>query len=360
MAHQFNGARPIGHVRLHFREEGASKIPSSLSAVEQVDGSLWLGADESASVERLSTVDGVNFGSHESFRLADYFELPGGPNQEVDLEGLAWDDEAGRLWLTGSHSLRRKQPKDGESGKDALKTLSIVDRQTNRYLLGFLKLDHVHGDDGKPAPPSVADAAAAMPFTAVASELLDILAGNSLLSPFLTIPSKDNGFDIEGLAINGDCVFLGLRGPVLRGWATVLQVRLEQDGHLLKPAPVTSNGQQYLHHLLDLGGLGIRDLCVIDDDLLVLAGPTMELDGPIRLFRWRNALRNNEERRVDNSVLDLLFDIPWGERVDHAEGISLFRSGNGAARLLVVYDSPAKKRLHEGKYFEADLFPIGS
>src|SRR6266702_6313631 len=355
MAHQFNGARPIGHVRLHFREEGASKIPSSLSAVEQVDGSLWLGADESASVERLSTVDGVNFGSHESFRLADYFELPGGPNQEVDLEGLAWDDEAGRLLLTGSHSLRRKQPKDGESGKDALKTLSIVDRQTNRYLLGFLKLDHVHGDDGKPAPPSVADAAAAMPFTAVASELLDILAGNSLLSPFLTIPSKDNGFDIEGLAINGDCVFLGLRGPVLRGWATVLQVRLEQDGHLLKPAPVTSNGQQYLHHLLDLGGLGIRDLCVIDDDLLVLAGPTMELDGPIRLFRWRNALRNNEERRVDNSVLDLLFDIPWGERVDHAEGISLFRSGNGAARLLVVYDSPAKKRLHEGKYFEADL-----
>ena len=360
MAHQFNGAQPVGHVRLHFREEGASKIPSSLSAVEQVDGSLWLGADEAASVERLSTVDDVNFDSHESFRLAEYFELPGGPDQEVDLEGLAWDDEAGRLWLTGSHSLPRKQPKDGESGKDALKTLGVVDRQANRYLLGFLKLDHVHGDDGKRAPRPVAHAAAAMPFIADASELVDLLADNSLISPFLAIPSKDNGFDIEGLAVRGDSVFLGLRGPVLRGWATVLQLRLEQDGRLLKPGPIAGNGQKYLHHLLDLGGLGIRDLCVIDDDLLVLAGPTMELDGPIRLFRWRNALGNNEERRVDNSVLDLLFDIPWGERVDHAEGISLFRSGEGDPRLLVVYDSPAKKRLHEGKYFEADLFQIRS
>jgi len=360
MAHQFNGAQPIGHVRLHFREGGASKIPSSLSAVEQVNGSLWLGADESASVERLSTVDDVNFDSHESFRLADNFKLPGGPDQEVDLEGLAWDDETGRLWLTGSHSLRRKQPKDGESGKDALKTLSIVDRQANRYLLGFLKLDHTHGDDGKRDSRPAADAGATMPFTADTSELVDLLTDDSLISPFLTIASKDNGFDIEGIAAKGDSVFLGLRGPVLRGWATVLQLRPEQDGRLLKPGLIAGNGQKYLHHLLDLGGLGIRDLCVIDDDLLVLAGPTMELDGPIRLFRWRNALRNSEERRVDNRALDLLFDIPWGERVDHAEGISLFRSGIGDIRLLVVYDSPTKKRLHEGKYFEADLFSIRS
>jgi hypothetical protein len=31
------------------------------------------------------------------------------------------------------------------------------------------------------------------------------------------IPGKDNGFDSEGLAVADDRVFIGLRGPVLRG-----------------------------------------------------------------------------------------------------------------------------------------------
>ncbi|OUL96279.1 DUF3616 domain-containing protein [Paraburkholderia hospita] len=360
MAPHINGSQPIGHVRLHFRDEGSSKIPTSLSAVEQINGSLWLGADESASLERLSTHDRVNFDSHESFPLVDFFALPGGPDQEVDLEGLAWDDEASQLWLVGSHSLRRQQPKDGESGKGALKAMSVVDRQANRYLLGAIKLDHAQGEDGKQVPQPVPESATAMQFTAASSQLIELLTGNALLSPFLAIPSKDNGFDIEGLAVKGNSVFLGLRGPVLRGWATVLQLRPEQDGPLLKPGIIAGDDRKYLHHLLDLGGLGIRDLCVVDNDLLVLAGPTMALDGPIRVFRWRDAFRNLQERRIDASALDLLFDIPWGERVDHAEGISLFKTADGDTRLLVVYDSPAKKRLHDGMYFEADLFSIRS
>lgn len=356
MAHHFTGAQSTGHVRLHFRDEETSKVPTSLSAIEQVDGSLWLGADESASVERLSTQDDINFGSRESFRLADYFALPGGPDQEVDFEGLAWDGEAGRLWLARSHSLRRRQPKDGESGKDALKAMGIVNRQANRYLLGSIKLNGAQGEGAQRTLQPAADAAAAMLFTAESSQLTDLLADNPLISPFLAIPSKDNGFDIEGLAVKGRSVFLGLRGPELRGWATVLQLRLEQSGKLLKLELIPGGDQTYLHHVVDLGGLVIRDLSVIDDDLLILAGPTMELDGPVRVFRWRNAFRN--ERRIDNSALDLLFDIPWGEHVDHAEGTSLFRSVYGDPQLLVVYDSPSRKRLHEGKYFEVDLFPL--
>ena len=41
------------------------------------------------------------------------------------------------------------------------------------------------------------------------------------LSTYLDIPGKDNGFDIEGLAVKGEKVFVGVRGPVLRGWAVV-------------------------------------------------------------------------------------------------------------------------------------------
>ena len=38
------------------------------------------------------------------------------------------------------------------------------------------------------------------------------------------IPSKDNGLDVEGLAVSGNRVFLGLRGPVLRGWTVVIEL----------------------------------------------------------------------------------------------------------------------------------------
>ena len=46
------------------------------------------------------------------------------------------------------------------------------------------------------------------------------------------------------------------------------------------------NPEPFVKHFLDLGGLGVRDLSVDGDDLIVLAGPTMLLDGPVRLLRW--------------------------------------------------------------------------
>ena len=41
---------------------------------------------------------------------------------------------------------------------------------------------------------------------------------------------------------------------------------------------------------LNLDGLGIRDLTLRGDDLLILAGPTMDLSGPAAVFRWADAL----------------------------------------------------------------------
>lgn len=147
---------------------------------------------------------------------------------------------------------------------------------------------------------------------------------------------------------------------MLRGWASILQIHPEPQGKgELRLKPIKGVGRSYLHHVLDLDGLGIRDLCVLENDLLVLAGPTMALDGPIRVFRWRDAFGARQDRCLDNRDLQRLFDIPTGPRVDHAEGMALFKRSEGSApRLLVVYDSPAQGRLHSGRYFEADLFKI--
>jgi Protein of unknown function (DUF3616) len=86
-------------------------------------------------------------------------------------------------------------------------------------------------------------------------------------------------------------VAIGLRGPVLRGIAILLEIEVELgSSHELNLKTITDDGRQYKRHFLDLNGLGIRELCWEEngESLLVLAGPTMELDGSHSLFRLDN------------------------------------------------------------------------
>jgi hypothetical protein len=71
--------------------------------------------------------------------------------------------------------------------------------------------------------------------------LTETLAGDNHLGPFLSfpLPSKENGFDIEELAVRGDRVFLGLRGPVLNGWAIIVEIGVEEsDAGVLTLTPI--------------------------------------------------------------------------------------------------------------------------
>lgn len=183
-----------------------------------------------------------------------------------------------------------------------------------------------------------------------------ILADDPHLAPFLAIPGKDNGFDLEGVAVHGESLYLGLRGPVLRGWAVVVTLLprndMTQDG--LELAPLDDDGTVYRTHFLDLGGLGVRDLCPDGADLLVLAGPSMDLDGPVRVYRWREALDGDAPRVVRAPALSRELDLPFGDGDDHAEGIGLLDE----RRLLVVYDSPAPARLIEPGTVLADVVPL--
>ena len=99
--------------------------------------------------------------------------------------------------------------------------------------------------------------------------------------------------------------------------------------------------------MLDLAGLGVRDLCPQGDDLLVLAGPTMDLDGPVTVYRWHGAMGVEAPTVVRGDALTAEVELPYGLGTDHAEGIGLL--GDPAeGQLLVVYDSPSPERLHEG------------
>jgi Protein of unknown function (DUF3616) len=177
--------------------------------------------------------------------------------------------------------------------------------------------------------------------------LADLLADDDHLAPFLAIPSKDNGLDVEGLAAHGESLYVGLRGPVLRGWAVVLELLPVPDP--TEPGRLTlgawGDGSRYRKHFLDLRGLGVRDLCPDGPDLLVLAGPSMALSGPVRVYRWHGAATGAAGQVIRGDEIRLETELPHGDGVDHAEGIALLEPGDAAgARLLVVYDSPSPAR----------------
>jgi len=339
--------------------KGGKELRDGLSAALQVGRSLWVANDESSTLERL-TLAGPRAAGHVQFALADLLDLPvpgrGPAAPEVDIEGL--DQADGFLWLVGSHSWKRSKPDQEDGAAAAIRQLADTDRQANRFLLARIPLDD---EDGLPVPVRKAGARRSQSLRAdtKGNELTRLLRKDRHLAPFIGLPGKENGFDVEGLAVRGDRVFLGLRGPVLRGWAVVLELRVEGKGKRLELRRVdgpAGKGKRVRKHFLDLGGLGIRDLCRHGEDLLVLAGPTMGLSGPVRVLRWRDALCSEDACLVPAEALDRVLEVPFGDGCDHAEGLALLDDArHGKPRLLVVHDSPCASRQVGPSSLRADL-----
>ena len=362
-------ARPAATVALDLQPPGGcagtdKPLRDNASAVVQTGDCLWIAADETTCVERLVSRDGRrSYGEHRSFDLCRFFDLPGGPEQEIDIEGLHVD--GGYLWVTGSHSYARRKPKALEDDEAAaLARLTEVKHEPNRYLVGRIPL--VPGEDGLPELRAEAEhdgrllTAASLRMGNHHNSLIRALKGDEHLERFLEVPAKENGFDIEGIAARGGRIFLGLRGPVLRGWAVVLELEVEEKKPgRLRLTELDEDERRYRKHFLDLDGLGVRDLKVLGDDLLILAGPTMDLDGPVQLWRWPDALSCVAERVIPRKRLQMVMDLPFGQGFDHAEGISLFEGEDGGQhRLLVAYDNPGAARRRGDHGVELDLFDL--
>lgn len=353
-----------GTVRLVFGSEAReAETHTNLSAVRSDGDCLWVAGDETATLERLTASGSGSareYAAQRSYALAELVSLPGPAGDEADIEGIGRSGPY--LWAVGSHSRKRKKPKSGQGDAKALKRLGKVQDEVNRHVL--VRIPVATDDDGLPTlvREVVVDGerCTAAVLGGHDDALTGLLVDDEHLGPFLPIPSKDNGLDVEGVAVQGERVHLGLRGPVLRGWAVVLELRpyvVDDDPGRLRLQPLGRDGEPYRKHVLDLDGLGIRDLCPDGDDLLVLAGPTMDLDGPVRLYRWHGAAGVEAPEVVRGDEISVVMDLPYGDGDDHAEGIALVPGDDAAGserRLMVVYDSPAAERV-DGGAIVADL-----
>ncbi len=187
--------------------------------------------------------------------------------------------------------------------------------------------------------------------------LAEALREDALIAPFTRIPAKEGGLDIEGIAVCGKRVALGLRGPVIATHAVLIEVTVSEK----KPGRLHLDGEP-VKRLLAMEGLGIRDLKRCGDDLLILAGPTTGLSGPCAIYRWRGWVQDppQDAERVRLHRPERIVEIPFGRGFDHPEGLALWGSGDGEPRqILVIYDSPGKHRVDAKRgTITADLFDL--
>jgi hypothetical protein len=325
-------------------------IRDNLSAIVLVSDHVWLGGDEGTHLHRMTRDSRGDFGEHKRFDLASLLDLPdqGGKPSEIDIEGL--DVDKGYVWLVGSHSRKRKKVDEGKTPAQNRERLAIVEADGNRYTLARVPLDQRE----EPTRNAGSLSAARLAGDATGNLLTSALTADPHVGPFCVIPSKDNGLDVEGLAVRGDRVFVGLRGPVLRGWAVLLDLQVEEAtrGFLKLARPVRK-------HFLNLNGLGIRDLSIHQNHLYILAGPTMNLDGPVFIYKWPSALDTANEAVVPREELRLILEIPYAAGADHAEGITLVDPDSTNPKVMVCYDSPAPGRIVSDNAVRADVFALG-
>ncbi|MFC4159264.1 DUF3616 domain-containing protein [Chitinimonas lacunae] len=340
-------------IRLEF--ESDTLVHANLSGAAWVRNDLWVAGDEACGLDRLRRLDPVGdeklrFGDPVNFPLADYLDLPDAHDIEADIEGI--DVHGGYLWLVGSHGLKRRNPKPERDQATNLKRLATVSHDGNRYLLARIPLVEKDGvtslarrtDDGRIAARLRGDDRH--------NDLTRALYKDPHLGAFLDIPGKDNGFDIEGLAVDEQRVLLGLRGPVLRGWACLLELNPIEKKGSLRLDDVAASERPYRKHFLRVGGLGVRDLHWYNGDLYMLAGPTMVLDGAVRVYRWHDAaaLLDSADARADALLWDeppeLVLELPHGIGTDRAEALTQVPSGvfTDKPHWLVLYDAPGADR----------------
>jgi hypothetical protein len=231
-----------------------------------------------------------------------------GADDEIDMEAATSDAE--HIYIIGSHSIRRRQVEPERTYRQNRKRLTRVVPHTESYRLFRIELD----DAGQLASKESID-------------LRDILENDEILGPFLSVPGKENGIDIEGIAVKEGKLFVGFRGPVLRGnFVPVLAFRFDEP-------------EDYELLFVQLGGRGIRDLVAVEDGFLIVAGAIGDGDNSYQLCLWNGEDGVPGDGGWDNKITKL------GELATNLgvkpEGLAVSAETPDEWRLLVVNDGAA-------------------
>lgn len=277
---------PLGNVTFNGKILGDLDI----SGLAVVGDFLVICSDETASVQVLKK-DGVNYTV-----LHDLILDPSG--KEVDLEGVA--AEGNIVYVTGSHSRVRKE------NETAPGVLSILDDKKHREQFFRFTLD-----------------AAGKPGRVETKSLKKALDKDPILKDFIPIASKENGIDIEGLAVKKGVLYFGFRGPVLRdNWVPILTCTFDDPTATAKTVYV------------NLDGRGIRDIVATADGFLILAGPVGNGHMTYRIYYWDG---HDLWSKTAPGQMKRLADVPPMGK-GKPEGLTVLKHVGNEYELLLVCD----------------------
>ena len=277
-----------------------------LSAIESVGRFFVVASDEDSELRVLEPTDVPNtyLVRPDAIRLE--------PRKgEVDIEAMARSGEW--LYVLGSHSLKRSLVDPAKDREQNRKRLTEVSDEPLRQRLYRLRLS---GSTG------------ALAGTPQWISLRPMLERDAILGPFTRIPAGENGVNLEGLAAEGDSLFLGFRSPVLReGFVPVMRTAWHD------PPPAS----ELL--LLDLGGRGIRSLASVRGGFLVLATAERESGRAESIYFWDGKDQLPGARSQPGTV-ELLIDLepPKGGT---AEGMCVTVDEPDRLEVVVVHDGIA-------------------
>jgi hypothetical protein len=291
---------PLGTIDI----QGGMLEPEDVSAVVKLGQLLVIGSDETRAIQVLVPVGTDAYRAEPPVRLmsgeADQTE------EEFDIEAMALHGST--LYVTGSHcSTRGKVGGKKASHAKNLRELAEVKRRPERERLFRVELDPSSG----------------RPTRVECKSLHDVINDDPVLQRFVAVPSKENGVDIEGLAVDpsGTLLYVGFRGPVLQGeFVPVLRLPFE---HL----------KQYEMLFLKLDGYGIRELTCVEGGFLVIAGPAGEMEVPGRLYFWDGKDCLPDKKQASKPVL--LAEIPGPGK---PEGLAVLREDSSVWEVIVAYD----------------------
>jgi len=303
--------------------QGKIKKDEDISAVVSFGSFLAIGSDESKRKIQILQMQGDNV-----YQVKDDLEiklpvLAEEDDQEIDIEGMSISN-GNTLFVIGSHSLRRLRVREDKTYLENRERITRVISEDKKNTIFKLTLN---------------------PQTAAASKeietirIKEIIENDSILGIFTPIPSKENGIDIEGIASDGDTLYIGFRGPVLRG--NYVPVMVIED---------FEKKSDYELRFLNLGGNGIRDITKVKGGFLIIAGPVGDGIGSYQLHFWDGLDCLPGKDKPQNPHTTLLGEIPPPKNAEgkdfkeaKAEGIAVIEEhtkGNSTVyQVIVVYDS---------------------
>jgi hypothetical protein len=235
--------------------------------------------------------------------------------KDLDGEGVAY--AAPHFYVVGSHGCGRN------NGKFRLSS----------FILARVRVDRL-GQPVDSAGRRLAreNFAQAVETTYRVSDLLE-RAGKAAKFFGKNLKSAD-GLNIEGVAVLGDTIWFGLRGPVRKGKTAYLVAGNIDD--LFKAGNKRSKAKPEVVPV-ELDGLGIRDIAPLPDKrLLVVAGAAHGPEVPFKLFVVDPA---KETVTPIGTLAAVTQQVDGETTTGKAEGVTVLETTADEAQIVVLFDS---------------------